>query len=98
MIVENDDVVAVGRLHFNTPFEAQVRFMAVAASARGRGLGQRILRELERRARSAGAHSIVLNARENVQGFYEKEGFSVVGPAPLLFGAVPHVRMRKVLR
>src|SRR5437764_2153978 len=31
--------LAIGRLHFNTPAEAQVRFMAVDPSAQGHGLG-----------------------------------------------------------
>jgi predicted GNAT family N-acyltransferase len=89
--------LAIGRLHFNTPAEAQVRFMAVDPSAQGHGLGGKILQECERRARVGGAKSIVLNAREDAQGFYLKHGFVVIGPAPTIFDAVKHVRMRKVL-
>src|SRR6266699_2981788 len=40
-------VVAVGRLHLNSPFEGQVRYMAVDESCRGHGLGSRILSVLE---------------------------------------------------
>ena len=90
-------VLAVGRLHYNSPAEAQVRFMAVVAEAQGRGLGGAILRELERRARAAGATSIVLNAREDAQRFYQNHGFVVTGPAPTMFDVVKHVRMRKDL-
>jgi len=98
MIVGPDShALAVGRLHFNTPDEAQVRFMAVDPQAQGRGLGGVILQELERRARAAGATSIVLNARAGVQRFYERYGFVVVGPGETLFGSVKHVRMRKEL-
>ena len=89
--------LAIGRLHFNTPDEAQVRFMAVDPSAQGRGLGGKILRECERRARVGGAKSIVLNAREDAQRFYLKHGFTAVGPAPTIFNAVKHLRMRKDL-
>ncbi len=89
--------LAVGRLQFNSATEAQVRFMAVEPAAQGRGLGGIILQEFERRARAAGATSIVLNAREDVQLFYQKHGFAVVGPAPTIFGVVKHVRMRKEL-
>jgi predicted GNAT family N-acyltransferase len=89
--------LAIGRLHFNTPVEAQVRFMAVDPSAQGRGLGSKILQECERRARVAGAKSIVLNARDDAQPFYQKHGFAVAGPAPTIFNAVKHVRMCKVL-
>jgi predicted GNAT family N-acyltransferase len=93
----NAEVLAVGRLHFNSPDEAQVRYMAVAPEAQGRGLGGAILAELERLADAGGATSIVLNARENARGFYKRHGFVVIGPAPTLFDAVPHSRMRKEL-
>jgi predicted GNAT family N-acyltransferase len=90
-------LLAVGRLHLNTPTEAQVRFMAVDPETRGRGLGGLILQECERRARVAGATSIVLNARDDAQGFYAHHGFVVVGPAETIFSVVKHVRMRKAL-
>ena len=98
MIVGPDsNALAVGRLHFNTPAEAQIRFMAVDPLVRGRGLGNLVLRECERRARAAGATSIVLNARDDIQGFYVRHGFVVVGPAETIFSVIKHVRMRKDL-
>jgi predicted GNAT family N-acyltransferase len=93
----NSRPLAVGRLHFNNATEAQVRFMAIDPEARHRGLGSVILRECERRARIGGATSIVLNARDDVQGFYSRHGFVVVGPAETMFSVVKHVRMRKDL-
>jgi predicted GNAT family N-acyltransferase len=99
MIVGKDSLpLAIGRLHFNNPAEAQIRFMAVDPAAQGRGLGSVILQECERRARAAGATSIVLNARDDAQRFYQKHGFAVIGPAPTIFDAVKHVRMRKELQ
>ena len=99
MIVGKDSrALAVGRLHFNSPAEAQIRFMAVEPTAQGRGLGSSILQAFERSARASGATSIVLNAREDVQLFYQKHGFVVVGPAPTIFGVVKHVRMKKDLQ
>ncbi len=89
--------IAVGRLHFNSPREAQVRYMAVEPEMQGRGLGGQLLETFEERARSAGATSIVLNAREDAQRFYQRHGFIAVGPAPTIFDAVKHVRMRKDL-
>ena len=98
MIVGPDSsALAVGRLHFNTPAEAQVRFMAVDPQARGRGLGSLVLRECERRARAVGATSIVLNARDGVQGFYVRHGFVAIGPGETVFSVIKHVRMRKDL-
>lgn len=89
--------LAVGRLHFNSATEAQVRFMAVDPTAQGRGLGGMILREFQRKARANGAATIILNAREDAQRFYLKHGFVVIGPALTIFDAVRHVRMRQVL-
>ena len=60
--------LACGRLHFNAPDEAQVRFMAVHENARGRGYGSRILEGLEAEATRRGAQKVVLNARDNANG------------------------------
>jgi N-acetylglutamate synthase-like GNAT family acetyltransferase len=49
--------LACGRLHFNAPDEAQVRFMAVHEDARGRGYGSRILEGLEARRHVAALRS-----------------------------------------
>lgn len=89
--------LAVGRLHFNSPDEAQIRYMAVVAAWRRQGLGRRIVEHLEGVARSRGAATVVLNAREEVAGFYRALGYDVVGAGPTLFGSIPHVRMRKQL-
>lgn len=93
----NSRPLAIGRLHYNSPAEAQVRFMAVEPECRGRGLGGIILSAFERRAKAAGRTSIVLNAREDAQRFYAQHGFRVVGPAATIFSAVQHLRMRKDL-
>ncbi len=89
--------VAAGRLHFNSPLEAQVRYMAVEPKWQGMQLGSRILGLLESRALAAGAQSVVLNAREAAMGFYLRHGYRVSGPAALLFGSIPHLRMEKTL-
>lgn len=91
------DALAVGRLHLNTPAEAQIRFMAVDPRVQGRGLGSVVLQELEKRARAAGATRIVLNARAAAQDFYKRHGYHTTGPAERLFAAVDHWRMRKDL-
>ncbi|MCG6898677.1 MAG: GNAT family N-acetyltransferase, partial [Gammaproteobacteria bacterium] len=41
---DHQAVVAVGRLHFNTTHEAQIRYMAVAAGQQRKGIGTRLLR------------------------------------------------------
>ncbi len=91
------EALAAGRLHLNSPTEAQVRFMAVDPTAQGRGLGSMVLRNLEDRARAAGARRMILNARESALRFYELHAYKVEAPADRLFGGVDHWRMSKEL-
>ncbi len=98
MACEKDSVpVGVGRAHFNSPEEAQVRYMAVEEDQRGKGIGAIILKELERRAAQKGAKNIMLNARDNAVPFYEKYGYKVVKKSHTLFDSIPHFEMRKDL-
>jgi GNAT superfamily N-acetyltransferase len=89
--------LAIGRAHFNSETEAQVRYMAVDPAFTGRGFGGRVLAELERRARDRGASRVVLNARKPAVEFYRKHGYAVLGPGETLFGSIEHSRMEKVL-
>lgn len=99
LAIWNDAAVplAVGRIHLNSPLEAQVRYMAVEPASAGPGLGSQILRGLEARARELGASRVVLNSRELARSFYERHGYAVSGPAATMFGGVEHVRMEKTL-
>ena len=94
---EDGHPVAVGRIHLVTSAEAQVRYMAVEPNCSGRGFGGQILAGLESAARELGATEVVLNSREAAQRFYQRHGYSVVGPADTMFGEIPHVRMQKRL-
>ena len=91
------NVIGVGRLHFNTPEEAQIRFMAVDEDCRGQGIGRRILAALEQQARAAGARHIVLDARKPAERFYAKHGYRTLGEAHTLFDRIAHMRMVKDL-
>jgi GNAT superfamily N-acetyltransferase len=86
---------AVGRLHFLSATEGQIRYMAVDEAFVGRGLGSRILCELEHRALVAGVSRLVLNARKGAVPFYLKHHYAIAGPADTLFGAIEHFRMEK---
>lgn len=91
------DALAAGRLHLNSPTEAQVRFMAVDPKVQSRGFGSLVLRALEGRARDAGAKRLILNARASARRFYEQHGYQVEAPAERLFNGVDHWRMSKKL-
>jgi GNAT superfamily N-acetyltransferase len=89
--------IAVGRIIFKSPQEAQVRSMATLEERRGQGLGRRVMEYLEQTARERGIGTIFLNAREQAVPFYAKLGYQAVGEGPLLFGCIPHTVMRKDL-
>ena len=91
-------LLGVGRLHLNNEKEAQIRYMATGEDCRGLGVGRVIIRKLEELARARGVERIVLNARDNVVGFYLRFGYTVIGPGPTLFGKVKHSKMEKRLQ
>jgi predicted GNAT family N-acyltransferase len=97
MIDVRDAAVAVGRLHFNSIREAQIRYMAVAVEQQHKGFGSCLLQALEQTAASLGAACIVLDARETAVDFYRKRGYSAVGPGHVLYNSISHIRMRKSL-
>lgn len=98
MAVDQDDnVIGVGRVHFNDPSEAQVRYMAVKDEWMQHGIGSLILTRLEQHSKDNGASKLVLYARENAIDFYLKRGYFSQGPAHNLYGEIPHLYMTKTL-
>lgn len=97
MAILSNKIVAVGRGHFNTPDQAQIRYMAVDQEYQGQGFGTKILTELESRLFIAGAKEIILKAREKAVSLYERKGYEVFGDGDVLFGEIVHFWMRKRL-
>ena len=91
------EVLAVGRLQFNSKDEAQIRYMAVANSYQGQGLGSKIISSLEEVARKNGKKWMILSARENALQFYKNNGYEIVKKTHLLFDEIQHWLMRKEL-
>ena len=88
------NVIASGRVHFNSENEAQIRYMAVDDRFKRRGIGSEIVDKLERYATSKGAEIMVLNAREEAISFYSSLGYEEVCPYHSDTG-IPHKTMRK---
>lgn len=98
MIVdEQSNVLAVGRLEKVTEQQGQIRYMAVDDNMQGQGLGQQIIKALEQQASILGMTDIVLNAREQAVGFYQKLGYEKQGYSHTLFDEVKHYRMTKTI-
>ena len=95
--IQGATILGVGRLHFNSKEEAQVRYMAVESGRTGAGIGSLILEALEARAQQRGASRIVLNARESAIPFYARHGYELIGRIVTNFDAMVHWRMKKDL-
>jgi DNA-binding MarR family transcriptional regulator/predicted N-acetyltransferase YhbS len=73
--------VGCGALHFVAPGTCEIKRMWVAADARGMGLGQRLLGELERRAAAGGARTVRLETNKALVeaiGLYRSAGYTEV--------------------
>lgn len=94
---EDQEVIAVARLQYNSDSEAQIRYMAVAGSYQGQGIGRRLIKTMEQHASDTACRSIVLDAREPAVGFYQRLGYSIDEKSYLLFEQIQHFRMSKTL-
>lgn len=93
---EGDRLVACAVADRETGDVAKVRQMVVASEYQRRGVGTKLMSELARVLKDRGIRKIVLHARANAVGFYEKLGFSVVGNG-FVEVTIPHYRMEKNL-
>jgi hypothetical protein len=53
------------------------------------------MKAIEMDAWNSGAVEIILHAREQALGFYQKLGYALVEPSHLLFGEIQHFLMKK---
>ena len=79
-----------------SPTDARIRQMAVSPDHQRRGVGTRLMKELEEHLRSRGFRNLVLHARASALEFYEKLGYAVVGDE-FIDVTIAHVRMVKVV-
>ena len=93
-VTSEGKIIACGRLHLNTSYEAQIRYMGVSEDSRRLGIGSKMLKKLEDDAIKQGANQIMLNARENAVPFYKSLGYFEVGPYESDI-QIPHTRMEK---
>ena len=95
-IVEQQ-IIAVGRLHFMDKMTAQIRYMAISDSLQNQGVGKLMVQSLEKAAKEKNIQLIILHAREAVVDFYIKQGYQLLEKSHLLFNEIQHYKMQKVL-
>lgn len=97
IINDKKQVLAVGRLHFTSNNTAKIRYMAVADTCHGQGLGRVIIEALEKVASKFGVTIISLNAREQALGFYQRLGYQGEQVSHVLYDEIKHIAMQKQL-
>lgn len=74
----------------------QLRQMAVSPRLQGKGVGREIVIFAEQYARSNGFDELIMHARKEATGFYQKLGYKICGEEFTEVG-IPHYEMRKNL-
>ena len=74
----------------------QLRQMAVDSDVQKKGVGAAIIAYAEEVAKTKGCQTLVMNARDNVLGFYERCGYEVDGEQFFEVG-IGHHKMKKQL-
>ena len=97
VIDNNDNIIAVGRLHHNNSNESQIRYFAVDKNFRRQGIGSYLMEDLEDIAKKSRRKEIILNARENAVNFYKSIGYKIIQKSYILFDKIQHYEMKKVL-
>jgi N-acetylglutamate synthase-like GNAT family acetyltransferase len=98
MVCEVDGLpIGVGRAHFITEDEVQIRSISVEPEWEGKGIGTVVLKELEKIVTEKGAKRIIIHARNSAIEFYKKNGYKVVEPSYTLFGEIKHTLMEKFI-
>ena len=96
MVCEVDGIpIGVGRAHFISENDAQIRSISVEEEWSGKGIGSIVLKELEIIVQTKGAKRIIIHSRSNAVEFYKKHGYQVVEQSYTLFGVIPHFLMDK---
>lgn len=93
VIFSDGEAVATGR---NIPYgenTVKIGRIAVKKDKRGLGLGEKIVKELLRKAKEDGAKTVKVGAQTHAVGFYEKCGFTLVGTPEYLEENIPHCDM-----
>jgi len=98
MVCEVDGTpIGVGRAHFISENEAQIRSISVEEEWSGKGIGSIVLKELEKIVKLKGSKRIIIHSRSNAVEFYKKHGYQVVEESYTLFGVIPHLLMEKMI-
>ena len=96
-VFDTSTIVAIARLDKVGSSTCQVRFVAVESNLQGKGVGKKLMSNVEEFGKKAGFSNMVLHARDYALPFYQKIGYELIGPSYKLFDVLQHFEMRKEL-
>ena len=99
LIGKNEEQELIAYLQFKKIEEDTLKMqqVVVAEHAQGKGIGRNFILFSEQFATMSGFSSIILHARENVIGFYERLGYAREGER-FLEVTIPHFKASKKLQ
>ena len=97
-LVEGEDDLLGGLLiEHQGDQTAKLSQMVVDKKYQAGGSGRLLVEGAEELIYEMGVRKVVLHARTDAQGFYEKLGYTAIGD-PFEEVTIPHIRMEKILR
>lgn len=96
LVLNGDRAIGAGRIVDKGKKLAKMGMISVLKTYRGKGIGIKIIKYLEKVSKQKGFKNIMMNSQEYVKGFYEKFGYKVKGRVFMEAG-IRHVRMEKKL-
>lgn len=94
IVYDEQQPIGAGRIREIDTGVGKVERVCVLKELRGKHLGNLIMHELEKHAKSANMNKIVLNAQSYAVPFYEKLGYTVTSPE-FMDADIPHRAMEK---
>lgn len=97
-VIMDDDGTVIGCVVAIKQNETTVRLrqMAVHEKYQGQGVGRKLLYFTEKECQAAGFKEIVIHARKDAAGFYEKTGYQQQGEE-FIEVSIPHFAMIKLI-
>jgi len=97
MIIYENKIIAVGRVHKILKFKYQIRYFAVDVEFRRKNIGSLLMQSLEEDIKNKGGKFIVLNSREDAIDFYKTLNYSIIKKTNILYGKIQHYEMLKII-
>lgn len=94
--MQDEAIIGCVMLHPVNDEVIKLRQMATATAVQGKGLGKILVATAEETALDRGYKEVVLHARTNARGFYEKLGYQAFGEE-FTEVTIPHIAMKKRL-